>query len=165
VHAMCAVWGRSALVATTLQCGNSTMGFVAKEFRRVVVVVVVVLGVFGGGDGVQPMSVACHPSLALYCSGDVAGNILLWKPSSASVVAQYRCKNVFPSTAGSLAGKESTSNFASSDRVLRVRFSPSGSTVGVVDGKGWLHTWHTARPRTSILSTQVRLSRVSSGSP
>ena len=143
---------------------------------------------FGTAVLVQPLSVDFHPSLHLYSSGDVAGNVLLWRTNSTSVVAQYvscstcgltpctfpevvpalmcawwlrvagryRCKNVFPSTAGSLAGKESTTNFACSDRVQRVRFSPGGGTVLAVDGKGWMHTWHTTRPRDSILSMQVR---------
>ena len=62
---------------------------------------------------------------------------------------------MFPSTAGSLAGKVSTTNFAAQDRVVRVRFSPNGSTLMAVDGKGFMHAWHTARPKLTAFSMQV----------
>jgi len=90
-----------------------------------------------------------HPSLSFYCSGDVNGNVLLWRDSEEGVVAQYRCSTGAQSRSSGSGGPNA---YSAPDKISRVRFSPGGGTVIATDSRGTLYQWNAHRPQTSVTS-------------
>ena len=94
-----------------------------------------------------------HPSLSYYCSGDVNGNVLLWKDSEELVVAQYRCQNPPVSRGG--FGSSGSNAYSAPEKISRVRFSPNGGSVLATDSRGAMYMWSAHRPQTPATPIQA----------